>query len=94
MSHFPGKELDRFSWRLLERAGISSDYQICKLGPEEVFVRVLKTQGACSLDFFYTLVGYVIDEDPKELAQDRELNRLLQARLGREWLSKNLSDKA
>gem|GEM_PF-3545705 len=49
MRQFPGRKLDRFSWRLLERAGINSDLQLCKLEPEEVYVRVLKAQGSVFL---------------------------------------------
>ena len=46
MSQFPGNQLDRFSRRLLERAGIYNDYKRCKLDPEDVFIRVLKSQGS------------------------------------------------
>ncbi len=83
MSGFPGNELDRFSRRLLERAGIHSDFQLCKLEPEDVYVRVLKI-GACSLDFYYNVLGYLIDMEPNELAQDKEINRRLQERLRQE----------
>jgi len=90
MSQFPGNKLDRFSRRLIERAGISSDYERCQLGPEEVFVRVLKSQGSCSLAFYYNIFGYMIDVDPKELAQDKEIKRRLQARLKQEGLTGKL----
>ena len=86
MGRFPGNELDRFSWRLLEKAGIQSDFQLCKIGPEDVYVRVLKAQGVCNLDFYYNLLGYVIDVDPKELARDKEIKRRLQTRLWQEGL--------
>ena len=68
------------------RSGINSDYERCKLSPEEIFVRVLKSQGAASLDFYYNIFGYMIDVDPKELAQDKEIERRLLARLRRERL--------
>ena len=86
MAGFPGNQLDRFSWRMLERAGITTDYALCKVGPEEVFMRILKMQGYCSLDFYYNMIGYLIDMDPKEIANDEEINRQLQRRLRLEGL--------
>lgn len=83
MSPFPGNALDRFSRRLLERAGIQ---RAQNLEPEEIYVRVLKAQGSVNLDFYYNLVGYMIDEDPKELAKADWLNNRLQARLKQEGL--------
>lgn len=88
MGGFPGNELDRFSWRLLENAGIKSEFQLCKMGPEDVYIRVLKAQDACSLEFYYNLFGYLIDADPKELARDKEIRRRLQTRLWQEGLIK------
>ena len=86
MSQFPGNQLDLFSRRLLERAGIYNDYKRCKLDPEEVFIRVLKSQGSVSLNFFYNIFGYMIDMDPEDLARDPEIRRKLHQRLMQEGL--------
>lgn len=62
-----GDKLDRFSQRILERAGIHSSYQVCKLGPEEVYVRVLKAQGSARLGFYYNLVSRLTDVSVEEI---------------------------